>query len=206
MRTLKQKHVRFSLDIIKEVPPGKAYMEQYKVRTMAAADACASRLLKTAKIQDYLAKLRKKMEDDSIATPIERKQVLTEIVRARMTNYMTCSVDGVWMHDIGEETLNSAALKKIRTTTMPFGDKEAGESVILTEVELISPIQAIAELNKMEGIYDAEGGGVVVNNQILNINVSSEKAKGLTERLVAGERTGDNGHKPDDGDNGHKDI
>jgi len=49
-------------------------------------------------------------------------------------------------------------------------------------------IQAIAELNKMERIYEAEGS-ITIDNRTLNIYVKSEKGKELTERLIEGERT-----------------
>ena len=49
-------------------------------------------------------------------------------------------------------------------------------------------------LNKMDKLYTEEGG-TTINNQIVNINVLSEKSKDLTERLLAGERTsGNNNH------------
>lgn len=50
-------------------------------------------------------------------------------------------------------------------------------------------IQAIAELNKMEHIYEPEGG-VNIDNRTVNINVTSEKAKKLTQRIIEGEKTG----------------
>ena len=100
---LTQKQIGFVLDVINEVPQGKAYMPHYKVRTMAAADACASVLLRNTKIQAYLQELRKKLEGESIAGPIERKQILTEIARARLTDYTTCGPDRDLI-DVGPET------------------------------------------------------------------------------------------------------
>lgn len=49
-------------------------------------------------------------------------------------------------------------------------------------------IMATSELNKMEGVYGADGA-VIIDNRVLNINVISEKGKDLTKRLVEGERT-----------------
>lgn len=147
-----------------------------------------TRWLNMANIQERLRGLRQVAEDESVATVIERKQVLTEIVRARQTDFMTCSADGVWMHDIGKESLNKASLKKIRTTTMPFGSKGSDLKIILTEVELSNPMTAIDLLNKMDKIYTPDGA-VNIDNRTLNIYVNSDKAKSLTERLVEGERT-----------------
>lgn len=158
----------------------------------------ASTNLTKPNIQERLQQLRSKAEDATVAAVLERKQVLTEIIRAKQTDFMTCSADGVWMHDIGEETLNTVAIKKVRTTTMPFGPNDSPLKIILTEVELEDKQKAIDILNKMERIYEA-GTSVVIDNRTLNITVESPKAQELVERLVAGE-----GRAP--GGDGHKDI
>jgi len=156
--------------------------------SMAVIDVNACRLAQNTKVLLRQVELNQKAESDKVAGVEERKRVLTEILRARQTDFMTCSADGVWMHDIGTETLNVAGLKKIRTSTMPFGGKESNLQIILTEVELTDPIKAIAELNKMEHIYEADG--VVHNdNRVINIIVATEKAKELTQRIIDGERT-----------------
>lgn len=141
----------------------------------------ASENLTKPYIKQRYDELVQKAEDASIATVVERKQVLTEIVRGRFADFMT---------KLTAEKLRSAALQEIRI--IEYG-KEV--PVKTTTIKLHSPIQAIAELNKMERIYEAEGT-VTIDNRILVINVLSEKGKSLTERLMEGERTGgDNGHK-----------
>jgi len=126
------------------------------------------------KIIERITELRQKAEDASIATVLERKQVLTEIVRGRFVDFMT---------KLTPEKLKSAALQEIRIT-------EVGKDIPIksTTIKLHSPIQAIAELNKMERIYEAEGT-ITIDNRVLNITVNSEKAKDLTQRLTEGERT-----------------
>jgi len=71
---------------------------------------------------------------------------------------------------------------------MPFGSKEDNLSVILTKVELQNPIQAIAELNKMEHVYEPDGA-VNNDNRVINVIVANEKSKELAQRLIDGERT-----------------
>ena len=78
---LTQKQIGFVLDVVKEVKPGQAYMNHYKVKSMAVADAAASRLLKTVKIQAYHKELLEKMEDETIASAKERRQRLTKFLR-----------------------------------------------------------------------------------------------------------------------------
>ena len=154
----------------------------------AVIDVNASKLSKKTKIVLSLAELRKEAKLPDVASFGERQRVLTEITRARMTDFMTCGADGTWMHDIGEETLNTAALKRVDTTTMPYGDKKDDLSVILTKVELINPIEAIKELNKMDGVY-APDPLVNNDNRTFNIVVMNEEQKGLVKRLIDGERT-----------------
>ena len=152
----------------------------------------ASENLTKPNICEKLYELNQATDDASVASVLERKQMLTEIIRARMTNYLTCSADGVWMHDIGEETLNSAALKKIRTTTMPFGDKDSNLKIILTEVELRDPMVAIDLLNKMDKLY-SEGAGVYIDNRKIEIIVATPTAKKLLTEIVEGKPP----HAPD---------
>ncbi len=178
---LTQKQRGFTLDVIKEVKPGQAYLNHYKVKSMAVADACASRLLKTAKIQAYYQELLAKMEDESIASPKERKQILTEITRGRVSDLLD---DSQRIKQGGN--LDTAAIQEIDTTDIKIGKGENAALAIITKVKLHNPIQAITELNKMERIYDE---GVKIDNRTLNIYVNSDKAKELTEKLIEGERT-----------------
>ncbi|KKK86818.1 hypothetical protein LCGC14_2759440 [marine sediment metagenome] len=154
---LTQKQETFTQNLFKGMYQRDAYIDAYHPKyKLCTIDGNASRLAHNEQVLARWEELRQVAKDASVATVLECKQVLTEIIRARMTNYMTCSADGVWMHDIGLETLHSAALKKIRTTTMPFGDKEAELKVILTEVELLNPMQAIDLLCKINGSYAPE--------------------------------------------------
>ena len=152
---LKKKQETLTQSLFKGMSQRDAYIEAgYSPNQLPATiDRHACELAKTDKILARYEELRQKVEDASVATVLERKQVLTEIARARQTDFMTCSADGVWMHDIGQETMNKAALKQIQTTTEPFGEKDDNLKIILTKVELYDPIKAIAELNKMDGAY-----------------------------------------------------
>ena len=129
-------------------------------------------------IIEKIKELRKATEDTSIASVIERKQVLSEIIRGRFVDFMT---------HLTAEKLQSAALQEIRIVEFT-GGKGGRAKEKSTTIKLHSPIQAIAELNKMERIYEAEGS-MVIDNRTLTINVTSDKAKDLTKRLIEGERT-----------------
>ena len=171
---LTRRQEKFTLNLLAGMTQREAYLQAgYSAKpSMAVIDVNACRLAQNTKVLLRQAELNQKAESDKVAGVEERKRVLTEILRARQTDFMTCSADGVWMHDIGTETLNVAGLKKIRTSTMPFGDKESNLQIILTEVELIDPVKAIAELNKMDGAYAPE--------KHANLNIDLE-AKDLTD-------------------------
>ena len=126
------------------------------------------------------------MEDESIANPIERKQILTEITRARLTDYTTCGPDRDLI-DVGPESPNTAALREVTSRTEY--DKDGSGVAVVTKVRLHNPIHAIDLLNKMDKLYEADGA-VNIDNRTLNIYVNSEKSKNLTQRLIEGERTG----------------
>lgn len=137
------------------------------------------------KIQARIDQLRQIVEDESVANVLERKQILTEIARGRFTHFIDTKGNLV---ELTEENLKSAALQEVRITQFT-GGKDGRASEKTTTIKLNSPIQAIDLLNKMEKIYAAEPS-VVIDNRTLNINVISEKAKTLTQRIIEGERTG----------------
>lgn len=142
----------------------------------------ASVNLTKANIQTRLQELRQSIEDDTIATVKERKQILTEITRGKVGDLLD---DGQRIKQGGN--LDTAAIQEIDTTDIKIGKGENAALATITKVRLHNPIQAIAELNKMEKIYTE--GTVNINNQIININVTSESARKATERIIEGERT-----------------
>ncbi len=189
---LTEKQRAFTLEVFKYQEPGKAYYSFYKVRSMGIASACASKLLKIPKVQAFLEELRQKAIDDSVADVLERKQVLTEIVRGRLVDYTTCGPDRDLI-SIGPESPNTAALQKVTSRTEY--DKDGAGVVVVTKIRLHNPIQAISELNKMDHIYEA-GEGPKIDARTLIINVESERGRVLTQRLIDDDRhLRDSGHK-----------
>ena len=63
-------------------------------------------------IQARITELRQKTEDESVMNVLERKQRLTEIGRARLTDFMELGQDGSWVN-IGEETPRGGAIQEI---------------------------------------------------------------------------------------------
>jgi len=120
---------------------------------LAVIDRNASVLAKHNKVLMRLGELRKVAEDASVATVLERKQVLTEIVRGRFADFMT---------GLTKEKLRSAALQEMRIIEGEEGKKT-------TVIKLHSPIQAADLLNKMERLY--------AEVPLVNVNVNQLEAK-----------------------------
>ena len=173
MKGLTQKQEGFVVDYFQGVKPGQAYLTHYKVKTMATADACASRLLKYGKIQARLEELRKKVEDASVMNVLERKQRLSVIGRGSPTDFMTAGADGCYI-DVGPENVHAGAVQEITSRT-EYNEDGAGAAVV-TKLKLHNPIQAISELNKMERIYEPD----------ININIDNRKVEvhGLTDEQL----------------------
>ena len=134
----------------------------YSVKT--AAEIASENLTKPM-IQQRIQELREAAASSRIMSVIERKERLSEIAKARLSDYMTCGPDGSWVN-IGLETVNGAALQEIVTKTEY--DDAGAHPTIITRIKLRDPVGAIAELNKMDGAYAPEkqehtgpGGGPV---------------------------------------------
>uniref|UniRef100_A0A6M3INW3 Putative terminase n=1 Tax=viral metagenome TaxID=1070528 RepID=A0A6M3INW3_9ZZZZ len=158
-----------------------------------AATIGAENLLKP-KIQTRLQELQRKVEDESVATVLERKQRLTEILRAEIPDYV--SEDGI---KVEKSSPNVGAVSEVTTKTKVF--KRGGEPVIITNLKLHSPIQAINELNKMEKIH-TDGISVNVNQveaKIVHFD-AGEVARAIIEAMRLGitpDLLGGDGHGED---------
>jgi len=133
----------------------------------AAVIACEN--LKKPNVLARITELRQKTEDATIATVIERKQILSEIARGRFIDFMNPT----------KEKLKSAALQEIRVMETDVGKA--------TTVRLHNPIHAITELNKMDGVY-REGTTVNIDNRRLEITVQSEETRKLLKEIEEGKQ------------------
>jgi hypothetical protein len=107
-------------------------------------------LLTFANVQKRLAELRKKTENDSVMTVLEREQRLSEIGRGNLIDFIGPDGDPV---PLNKELPNNRALTEysvITTTT------KKGNVMTTRTIKLHNPVVAIQELNKMRGDYAAE--------------------------------------------------
>lgn len=137
----------------------------------ATLDRNACVLASNPKIVARLKELRQAAEDASVAKVLERQQVLTEIVRGRLTDYSNCGPDKDLI-DVGPESPNTAALQEVTSRTEY--DKDGAGVAVVTKIKLHNPIQAIAELNKMDHIYEVGG-------QVRDVNIVFVIGKGYSD-------------------------
>lgn len=112
----------------------------------------ASRL--ASKVGARLEFLKSQVASDRIMTKIELAEMYSDICRTRHSEFLVHSADGVWMHDIGPETLHQAALKKVKTKVVT---DQQGKTLIqkqFDEIELESKIAAGKALSDLMG-YNA---------------------------------------------------
>jgi len=148
------------------------------------AEVIASQNLRKLKIQERINELREEIKSAAIMSVEERMEKLSIIGRANLTDFQTVGADGSWI-DIGPENPYTGALQEITSRTEY--DDNSSNAAVITKIKLHDPVKAIDLLNKMDKIY-SEGPTVNVDNRKIEIIVQSEKAKDLTERILADKR------------------
>lgn len=133
-------------------------------------------------IQARLQELRQKVEDASIMNVVERKQILTEIGRANLVDFVEVGQDGAWFN-IDKTNLNTRAIQSVQSKTVV--GKDGADDAVFIRVNLHDPTKAIDLLNKMDKIY-SDGAQVNIDNRKLEITVQSEKARNLLTEIVEG--------------------
>lgn len=127
-------------------------------------DSNASRLAANSKVLARLVELRSKAEDASIASVVERKRVLTEIVRGRIKQFTSGNRINATLND-----LNSAAVAEVVTSEIQIGKGDSAAIVDITKLKLRDPVAAIDTLNKMEKIYDTGAVNINIDNRQVTI-------------------------------------
>jgi phage terminase small subunit len=132
-------------------------------------------------IQARIQELRQKVEDASVMNVLERKQRLSVLGRANVTDFL--DEDGA-INIKGK--VNTGAIAEITTRTKLF--RKAGEPVVITNIKLHNPVPPIEVINKMDKVYsDAPPAGNTTNNT-MNIFVIDGETKDLISQVK--ERTG----------------
>ena len=170
-----QKQERFCLHVIKGYSDTEAYsLAGYKNKEPGKA---AFTLRKNTEVVARIAELQSEAKDETVASVLERKRLLTEIMRESVVaNYITTR---------GDVDLNAVRLSH------PIGVAEYAETetvygAINRKIKVRDPITAIKELNQMERIY-TEGEDHKDQPAKYIINVVSPDGEKLIQQLVSGE-------------------
>ena len=173
---LTQKQENFCTAIVLDcMTQHDAYIKAYNTEKMLSSsiDEKSCLLAGEGKIKSRIHELRAETKSKKVASEIERKEILSEILRGKLSQFSDDT--GV----IDRSKLDSHAIQGVEQLEV------MGRSATVLKVKLHSPIQAIAELNKMEGIYAA--GPVFNDNRVINILVKDQETKEIMEGMV--ERT-----------------
>lgn len=144
---LTPKQERFCLYFINSDNATQAAIDAgYSVKT---AQSIASENLTKPVIRERIKELREATTSVRVMPVQERKERLSEIARARLTDYVTDQ--GI---KIDKDSPNTAALSGIKTKIKY--SRKGREPEIVTDIDLHDPAKAIDLLNKMDKIYTEE--------------------------------------------------
>lgn len=184
-RTLTQKQETFILNYFEKGNATEAALiAGYSPKT---AFVIASENLTKPKILARLKELRDKTESDKTMSVQERKERLSEIARARLVDYQEAGLDGSGYISITKDSPNTAAIAGIESATK--FDENGNTGTLFTKVKLHNPINAIAELNKMEKIY-TEGTQINIDNRKQEVNFVNFDPKEVARAIIEAERLG----------------
>jgi len=117
----------------------------YSARNPKNAHIIAWTLLKREDVQARIAQLREAASDDAIMTLIQRKVVLSEIARARMSDYRD---EHGRLIPLDKDVPNRAAIASVEYAYDPVKCKPYP-----VRINLRDPVDAIVELSKLDGTY-----------------------------------------------------
>ncbi len=173
---LTKKQEQFTLFIFEGLTQRESWIQAgYSANySMQNLDSKACNLANSVKIRSRFNELQEKAESDKVMSVTERKERLSEIARARLTDFQELGQDGGWIN-IGPESKNTAALSEIVSTTKY--DDNGDNPTLISRVKLHNPVVAIAELNKMEKIYNDGTTINVDNRQAIILKVIYDKGQ-----------------------------
>ena len=121
----------------------------------ATARAIACENLAKPAIAARITALQKRTEGEAIANVVERKEILSEIARGKLSQFTDD------MGIIDRKKLDSSAIQGVDEQTV------MGKRATVTKLRLHNPISAISELNKMEKVYEPESRTVYNDIKVL---------------------------------------
>lgn len=158
------------------------------------ARSIGSRLSTNVNVLARYEELQAAAASARVMTKQERMERLSEIGRARTTDFVSCE-KGIARINVDLKSANSAAIQEVVTDEVQIGKGDSALMVQVTKLKLRDPVGAIAELNKMDGSYAPEKHDVTSKGKEIKapqpviVNVIGDKGKELADRILAGEGT-----------------
>lgn len=143
----------------------------------------ASRLASNPKVAARINFLKAQTASAKVMSVQERKEVLSELGRRNPADYIQAGKDGGWI-TYGPDSKNPRAVSGIETSTKTVTSEKGtlSETTLITKLKILEPVSAIAELNKMEGVYPAQKqeteGWLTIINDLPRPGGNSAKKKG----------------------------
>ena len=182
MNNLTPKQERFTLNLFKGLSQREAYIQAgySKNNSPNTIDRHAYDLANNDKVLTRFNELRDMTTTEAVMPVIERKERLSEIGRAKLTDFQTAGADGSFI-DIGPENKSAGALQEITSRTEY--NANGSNPAIITKVKLHDPVRAIDLLNKMDKIY-SDGSPVNEDNRVINFILSDNQSRNLIEGIA----------------------
>lgn len=149
--------------------------------SVKAVRQVSSRLLTYANVKMRIAELQAKAESEKVMSVRERKERLSEIGRARVSDFIRCK-GGKHQITVEMDSANSAALQEVTSEEIKMGRGKESPVARITKLKLRDPVSAIAELNKMEKVYDDSPKVNILN--VYDLSSLSEKELDALEQIV----------------------
>jgi len=134
----------------------------------------ASKLRAHPKVLPRIQYLKARLSDDSVMSVLERKRILADIARAKMSDFCSAGAEG-FVPNIGTENEHSHALESVETRVTWSGEGDQRQPAFITKIKLASRTAAIDLLNKMEGSYAPEK--LEVDNKTTVMIIQGEEQK-----------------------------
>lgn len=191
---LTQKQENFVNNLFQGMTQREAYVEAYKPRlSIKDIDSSASRLSSIPKVSARLEEMRQAAKGVLIADAVERKERLTEIVRAKITDYQTS--DGIY---IDEFSPNAGAIEGMEMYSRTSRDSLAGTITIKRPVVPESVRNAIFKRDgnkcvlcsstvnlQLDHIKSLSKGGKTEESNLQTLCEECNKAKGAGKKSQA---------------------
>ena len=170
-------HETFALAVASGKTQHAAYIEAYphaaRWKNANAVDPKASAL--AGKVAARISHLRERSTNAKVCGLIERKELLSRIARAKVTDFGELGAAG-YVPSIGPET-DAYAIKKIKSRIVTDGTGDGKGDSVIVEVELEDRKGAIDLLNKMDGSYAAEKQDVRVSGTVTVADIAAAIAE-----------------------------